>query len=286
MAIAATLSFSFAPSLNKVGIALGVNPSTLLVVRMWLATLLLVGSIRIKRAESLKLDRRGLAFSCLAGILHGVAMLCFNWSLTRISASVATMCFSVHPSVALVLLATRGERLTRRRMTRLALGIGGTYLLIGPGGQVEFTGLILVFAAVLAFSLFLVISQWFLAPYDLLLITMYTVGMMAITATAVWLVQGVEWHPLGWRSWLVILCLALVVSFLGQTLYLGAIKRIGSGQVALLMPVETLLAIIWSVLLLKEKLTVLQWLGGALILLSTLLVRRRSSSRRWRLWRS
>ena len=55
-----------------------------------------------------------------------------------------------------------------------------------------------------------------------------------------------------------------------------AIQEIGSGQLALLSPLETLLAILWSVAFLQESLSLFQWFGGSLILSSALLAAFRS----------
>jgi drug/metabolite transporter (DMT)-like permease len=51
----------------------------------------------------------------------------------------------------------------------------------------------------------------------------------------------------------------------------SGLQRIGGGQVALLVPLETLLSVLWSVLFLQEHLSLWQALGGVLILSSALL---------------
>jgi drug/metabolite transporter (DMT)-like permease len=51
----------------------------------------------------------------------------------------------------------------------------------------------------------------------------------------------------------------------------SAIARIGSGQIALLWPLQTLTAIVVAVIFLQERLTPVQWLGGALVLAGTFL---------------
>jgi drug/metabolite transporter (DMT)-like permease len=68
-----------------------------------------------------------------------------------------------------------------------------------------------------------------------------------------------------------VIALVVVSTFLSRMLMVAAISRIGSGQMALLTPVETLLTITWSMLFLGERLAPLQLVGGALILVSALL---------------
>ena len=51
----------------------------------------------------------------------------------------------------------------------------------------------------------------------------------------------------------------------------AAVRRVGSGHVALLWPLQMMVGVILSVWLLQERLTLLQWLGGCFILTSAFL---------------
>ena len=65
--------------------------------------------------------------------------------------------------------------------------------------------------------------------------------------------------------------LAVISSYLARLTYLAGVGRVGSGRLALLGPVETMLGVIWSILFLHERLSPMQFVGGALILASALL---------------
>jgi drug/metabolite transporter (DMT)-like permease len=84
------------------------------------------------------------------------------------------------------------------------------------------------------------------------------------------------------------LILAFVSTYLSRLLVFAAIGRIGGGQMAMLSPVETLMAVLWSSLFLSERLSPVQWIGGFFILTSAVLaIQRLSIARlrpRWRLW--
>lgn len=47
------------------------------------------------------------------------------------------MLLSTTPLAVLVILALLGERFTKRNLLRLGLGLGGVYLVVGPGGNVD-----------------------------------------------------------------------------------------------------------------------------------------------------
>ncbi len=282
LAFTATLAFSFAPPIARGAIQAGLDPTGLVVVRLVLAALLVGVTIALTDRSLLRIDRRGLVVSCIAGCINGVGMLLFFWALTRVHASMASMIISISPLVVLSLLALRGEKFTYRHAVRLALGIGGVYLVIGPGGQVNMTGVLLLLLSVLCFATHMVLLQWYLRGYDARTATFYISASMALLVSGYWLVQGEPWRAPGLNGWLAIGALALVSSYLARLALVAAVGRIGGGQMALLAPVETLCTVTWSMLFLQERLSPLQWLGGALILVSALFAIQRLGRARWR----
>lgn len=272
IALLSTLSSSILSPVGKVAVGGGLDPAVVLAVRLFIAAGLLAVTIAVTHRAQLRIDRRGLWICLGAGMVTGFGMLMYFRALTWMSSSVAAMIFSLYPLAVLGLLALRGERFTRRNTLRLALGLLGVYLLIGAHGAVDWAGLLLIFGSIMGFAILTVVIQWHLQGYDAMTVTLYTVAGMALANGLGWLVQGTAWTDPGPQGWLAILLLALVVSYLGRLTYFIAIREIGGGQTALLMPLEIFLSVLWSVLFLREALTGWQWAGGALILLSTLLV--------------
>jgi drug/metabolite transporter (DMT)-like permease len=88
-----------------------------------------------------------------------------------------------------------------------------------------------------------------------------------------WGAFGAKWHDPAPRGWLVIGIMAIVSTYFARLALYAAVRRIGSGQVALLWPLQTLSSVLLSVLLLHERLTVRQWVGGGVILGSVLLAK-------------
>ncbi|HLF89428.1 MAG TPA: DMT family transporter [Anaerolineales bacterium] len=282
----ATLAYSIAAPIVRWAILDGMNPTTLLMVRMVMTTALLGGSLAIFAPSKLKIDRRGFWIAILAGAVNGTGFLTFFWSLKRLDASISAMLFSLAPLVILGMLALRGEKLTYRHLVRLGLGLAGVYLLIGPGGDVDLMGALLVGLGIITFSFQLVMLQWYLKDYDGWTITFYILTAIMVDVVIWWLIQGREWHDPGVRGWTAIFILAIVSTFLARLAMFASVRYIGSGQTALFMPLETLLTVIWSIMFLNEKLSLLQWVGGGLILASVVLAvqRLRFTKARFR-WR-
>jgi drug/metabolite transporter (DMT)-like permease len=287
MALFSSFAFSIATPVAKGAIAAGLDPDTLLTFRLILSTVLLGAMIVLTAPGYLRLDRRGGLVCAIAGLSNGVGMLTYFLALARIDGSLAVMIFAISPLVTLAMLALRGERFTRRHFLRLALGLAGIYLLIGPTGRVDGLGVLLVMVTVFAFGLHLALIQWYLQAYDARTITFYVVATMTVLNLGLWSFEGGEWRNLGWSGWFIIAILALVSTFLARLAMFEGVRHLGGSQMALLLPLETLLAVLWSVLFLGERLTFWEWVGGGLIMISALLAVQRLNLARWRpRWRA
>ena len=287
LALTATIAFSVAPPIARGAISGGMDPSALLLGRMLFATLLLAITTAVRTPHLLRADRRCVLAAIGSGLINGVAMSCFFWALTYLEASMTSMILSLSPLIVLSLLALRGERMTYRHAVRMMLALIGIYLLIGPGGDVNLVGVAWAMLAICLFSLQMVIMQWYLVDYDARTVTLYVLIAMSSSVFIWWLIQGAAWQDPGLGGWLSILSLAVISTYLARLTLFGAVSRIGSGQMAMLAPVETLFTVLWSFLFLGERLTPIQWLGGMLVLSSAVLAVQRLGRARWRpRWRN
>lgn len=281
LAIGSAVAFSLATPLGKVAVWLGINPTQLLVMRFGGTVGLMLISLWLTAPDKLRIDPRGLLITCIAGAANGLGSLSFYWSLTRLDASVGTMIFSLNPLLILGLLALRGERLTRRHLVRTVLGVGGAYLLLGPSSSVDWLGALLAAGSLVGFAIEVVLIQWYLRSYDARTITLYILGWMFVVNGAFALSQGTVWAMPDRRGWLLLVVFVVVASYFAWWAMFTAINQIGGSQMALLMPIETLLSVVWSIGLLGESMQVSQGLGGALILLSALLAAQWMPQRQW-----
>jgi drug/metabolite transporter (DMT)-like permease len=288
LALTASASFSVATPLARAVIADGLDPTTLLVVRIGLAALLMGLTIGVTNPGQLRADSRCITISLAAGSFNSIGMLTYFWGLQRLEASMAAMLIAISPIGVLSLLALRGEKVTYRHVVRLVLALAGVYLLIGPGGQVDPVGVVLILVSLVCFAVQLVTLQWYLMDYDARTVTFYVLVAMTLGVFVMWLIEGAVWHPLGVNGWIAAVVLAVVSTYLSRLLLFAAVGRIGGGQMAMLSPVETLLSVLWAFLFLGERLSALQWAGGMLILFSAVLaIKRLGLARlrpRWRLW--
>lgn len=270
-AFAATFAGAIVTPLVRGAVVGGMDPITLLLLRLALSVVLISGTISIFDRRRLRIDRQGFYRLAVVGLISGVEICCFFWSLAFVDASMSAMIKSTQPLVVLLLLALGGEHLRSRHWLRLGLATVGIYFLVGPGGQVEPFGLFLLMLSLILYALQLVLVQWWFAGYHNQTITFYVTGFMTLVIVIWWWLQDISWQEPGLSDWIVIVVLAVVSTYLARLALFAAIRRIGSGQIALLWPLQTLLVIILSVLFLHERMAPLQWFGGSLVLISALL---------------
>ena len=288
MMLCSTFAFSLSSPLATTLIRQGVDPTTMLVARFAITLVLMAAAIAFAAPARFVMPPRSLAVALGAGLINSISMLCFFWSLTRLSTSIASMLFSLYPLALLGLLALRGERFTQRHFVRLALGIGGAYLLIDPGGSSDTLGVLLVLCTVLVSALQMALVQWFLQAEDALSVTFYNALGIGLGIFAFWIWQGIPWSAPTATGWLLLAVMAVVTTFFARLAQFSAVRVMGSSQMALLTPLETLLSVLWSVLFLGDRLLPLQLAGGTLIAISAALaaqrLRRARWPARWKLW--
>lgn len=271
LGVFATIGFSLATPISRYILLEGVTPGVLLILRLGMASILMGSTWAIFKPKTLNFGRRAFTIVCLLGVLSGISTICYNWALTRLDSSMAVMIYAINPVVALSFLWLGGERMTRRQVFRLTLALSGVYLLIGPGGDVSLWGVGLMFVSMLTWSGQMVGVQWYLRDKDSGAISFYIAAASVTVVIGHWLMQDGNFQNPPMNIWLLIIVQAIIATYLARLCFFTAIQKIGTGQMALLMPLETMLSIIWSLTFLGEQVGWLQAVGGALILTSAAL---------------
>jgi drug/metabolite transporter (DMT)-like permease len=271
LAVGSTVAFSFAPPVARAAILDGMDSNQLLMLRMVIASTLFGLTVAFTARASLRLPRQAVGAALLVGIVNAIAMILFFYSLSYLEASLGAMIIALSPPIVLSLLSLRGERLTQRHLVRLGLALAGVYLLISPSGEVDWLGALLALIATFLFGLQMALTQWTLVSYPVRGVVFYITTTMTVFVVAWWLLQGAVWTQPSLGNWLEVLLLAVASTYIARLGYYAAIGLIGSGQLALLGPLETMLSVIWAVVFLHERLGGWQLLGGVLILASALL---------------
>lgn len=249
----------------------GMPPSILLFLRLALTTALIGITLAILSPQKFKITPKGAWHLLIIGVLSGLEIACFTWALLYVDTATASIIKSMQPLVVVVLLTFMGERMSARHWARLLISLVGIYLLVGVGGKIDMFGAFLIGLSLILYALQLAQVQWWLQTYDSMTITFYVMLLMTLVVAGWWGTQGAPWQVPTRYEIIVIVILAIVGTYLARLTLFASVARIGSGQNALLWPLQTLTSIIIAVIFLNEHLSPIQWFGAILVLGATFL---------------
>ncbi|MAT98023.1 MAG: hypothetical protein CL608_12830 [Anaerolineaceae bacterium] len=267
------LFLGIVPILAKVAYAAGVNVLTVVAFRTVIAAVFLwLGMLLFKR-QLIRSSLPAVLSSMIAGAINGLGSIFFYTSLTRIDASLGQLVNITYLVFVTVFLRLAGQTISVLTIFRTILTIGAIYLLTrGGAGPADWLGVGMMLVAAITYAIQLVLSQRIMLDIPAPTMTLYAITAMAAVVTVAWFVAPVDLALVSTDGWQAIGWMALVTALSRLTLFLG-VKAMGSIQTALLGVSEVVVTIVIAAIFLGERLTLLQWVGAAVLMVSIFLVR-------------
>lgn len=261
------------PILAKVAYAAGVNVLTVVAFRTVIAAVFLwLGMLLFKR-QLIRSSLPAIVGSMIAGAINGLGSIFFYTSLTRIDASLGQLVNISYLVFVTVFLRLAGQTISLLTVARTLLTIGAIYLLTrGGAGPADWLGVGMMLFAAITYAIQLVLSQRIMLDIPAPTMTLYAITAMAVVVTIAWLITPDDLGLVSAAGWQAIGLMALVTALSRLTLFLG-VKAMGSIQTALLGVSEVVVTIAIAAVFLGERLTWVQWVGAAVLLVSIFLVR-------------
>ena len=292
--ISASLASAFflgmAPIFGKQAINQGMPPLGVVALRTLLATLLIFGVIFLFKRQYLYIYPAGFLGCLLAGGINGLGSLLYYSALGRISASVGQLLYSLYPLFVMFwMMVLDNQHPSLLTLIRLLMIVPALFLLTRtPDESIDLWGVIMMLGASILYALHLPINQRVLFDMPAPTVTFYTLFAMSIVVIPAFMFSGSSIFPVAQDALRAVLGLSLVTFFSRLTLFLG-VKHLGGLQAALLGLGELLVTLIFSHLWLGESLSLAQWVGVGLLIVSLSLVanERPTSQRlksRWLNW--
>lgn len=231
-------------------------------------------AILLYRKESLKVNQKELGILMLLGLFYGFSSDFLFMGYDLLSPGIASTILFVYPIiVALILILFFNEKLKKGTALSLVLTLIGVYILSVKESvfDLNFVGLTITLLAALFYALYIItvnkskiqISGWKMTFYSMLFTSLY------------YLVKALIWNDslaLESISFLWDFTLfAFVTTVISMTTLIYAVRLIGSTPTAILGAMEPVVAVMVSVVLFHELLTMNLIIGVALILIGVII---------------
>lgn len=262
----------------KAALDTGVAVWTLMVVRLAFAAALLWAFVAAGRAlRGLPEGARRYALYAVAvgAVVYAAQLGCFALALERISASLVVILFHTFPIVVTAVAVALGrDRLSRRSLTALTLGVAGVALVALAGNELraEPVGILLGLGSAAGCASVVLASDVLSdrlppLPLSALLITGATLAFLA-TLPLVGLEPAVDAS-----AWWLIVAIAVVPGVVGTTAMLAGVRAIGPSLASIFMALEPPVAVALAWLVFGETLNGGQMVGAAVVLVAAFLAR-------------
>ncbi len=274
--IAAALSSAFflglCPVFGKLSILAGFSPLAVVALRTVFAALFVLLIVLVFYRPLFYIFPVGLLGCVLAGVINGFGSILYYLALSRLTASLGQILYSLYPFFVALWLLLDEQKVGRLTIFRMGLAmIAVVFLTYLPGQKVDVLGVVMMLGGAAMYALHLPINQRVLYEVPAPTVTLYTLLSMSAVVVPVYLVFDHQF-PTANLNWTPLVGLSLMTSLSRLALFLG-VKRIGGMQTALLGLAELLVAILFSHIWLHDQLLLSQWLGAAILCGSLLLVR-------------
>jgi len=258
----------------------GFQPLSYATVRYGLAALIFVG-LTLLAERTLRIARRHLPLLALAAVTLWLNQLSFVYALKVTTASTIGLVLGAIPIFAALFGLVLGtERPTRRFWLAAAVSFVGVGLVAaGSGGELSsgLGGILLGLSTAATWAAYSVAIAPLMRPYSPSRISAVVVpaAWVAIALSGLPQTRDQDWS-LGVEVYALLLFATLGPLVVTNVLWFRSIHRIGPNRATLAVNLQPFVAAVLAVVLLSEPLSAIQVLGGVLIALGILIVRRRA----------
>ena len=257
----------------------GFQPLAYATVRYGAATLIFL-TIALVAERSLRIRRRDLGLVLLAALCLWLNQLSFVYALEKTSASTIALILGATPIFAALNGLVLGlERLSRKFWIAAAVSFAGVgFVALGSSGGVsgDVRGDLLGIATAATWAGYSVAIAPLMERYSASRISavVLSLGWVLIALVGFPQTAGQD-YGVGWKIWVLLAFATLGPLVVTNVLWFRSLHRIGASRATLVANLQPFVAAVFALVLLSERMTVLQVVGGILIAGGILTARRR-----------
>lgn len=260
----------------------GADEFTVLLIRFCVAAAVLLALMAIQRMP-LPPWRVVLGLLLLGVVCRAGQGITYFTALELAPASLVALLLYLYPAlVTLLAVIFLKERLTVVKALALLVALAGTALAAGPTGGGNALGVALSIVTAAIYAVYIVVSSQVTRQTSAFVASAIILAGTALPYIGIEAVQAVGQVPhaptlprtaLGWGA---ILAMALFSTVIGTVTFFAGLQRVGPTNTSILSTFEPAWTVLLAALVLGERLTFAQLVGGVLILAAVLaLVRSR-----------
>ena len=211
--------------------------------------------------------RRQLALFGLGAIVYTAQSLSYFTALQTLAASLCVLIVYIYPSLVVI----AGWLFLRRSVARwhtfaLVGSFAGLVLLVG-GARLQIAwGLVFAIAAPTIYTAYILLSESVMSRVPAIGASAVIMSGAGLAFCAIAAFQGELRFPASTNGWIVVLALALVPTMIAISTFLAGLPRVGAARASLLSTWEPVVTVVLAVILFGDRFSVVQALGGVLIL--------------------
>ena len=270
MAVAMFIFGTLAPFVRNINVSSG----ELALYRAVLAALLVGGYLLVtKQKLSLRSIKKELFLLLLSGVAMGINWIFLFEAYKYTTVSVATLSYYFAPVIVMVVCPLIfKEKLTGKQILCFAMATAGLVLITGTagGGKQDLLGIAFGLAAAAFYATVMLLNKFIKGVTGLHRTFIQFLSAIVVLVPYVACTSGFTLGGLSGTGWTNLLIVGLVHTGITYCMYFTALKELPGQKVAILSYIDPLVAVLVSVVLLNEGMTIPQMIGGMLILGFTL----------------
>lgn len=253
-----------------------VTSGELALYRAIMATLLLLGYFGVtKQRIDFKKIKKEVPLLLASGMAMGINWILLFEAYKYTTISVATLSYYFAPVIVTVVCPFLfHEKLTGKQIICFVMSTIGLILIIGVGSfgtaGTDMLGILFGLGAAAFYATVILLNKFIKNVAGIQRTLLQFVAAVIILVPYVAFTSGITLSGMNGKGWVSLLIVGLVHTGITYCMYFSALKDLSGQEASILSYIDPLVAVLVSVLILGEKMTVMQVVGGALILGFTL----------------
>ncbi|MDF2432141.1 MAG: hypothetical protein JWP44_1772 [Mucilaginibacter sp.] len=233
----------------------------------------------------LKIARKELLIALIGGVIFASDIAVWNLSLLKISATVSTLLANLAP----LWVGLLGFILFKKRSGKLFwigtwVAIAGMIILVGFQNIIGLKfniGILLALLASFFYAIYIMITRGILQKIDTITFMFYNMLAASVFLLVICGIQQNDMVSFSVSSWLCLLGMGLICQLVGWLTINHSLRSLESTKVSIALLSQTVIAGIWAIIFLNEKLELKEIIGSVIVLagIAVTFLKRNSSNK-------